>query len=132
MVLSKETIAVGTDMETIARFKDISSIQDHCFFERVYLPSELSYCFAQEDPSPFLALCFTAKESVVKALSSCTDEVIDYQKIEILFDNRLRPEVRLHQPFVSNLTIQLNVSYTEKYAMAFVLILREDCRGQVA
>jgi holo-[acyl-carrier protein] synthase len=60
-------IRVGIDLENIKRFDLIQKGRKRAFYQRVYTPAERS---AYGTDPVALALCFTAKEAVAKALGT--------------------------------------------------------------
>lgn len=50
---SFEPLALGCDVESVARFADKAS--QPAFLARVYAPDEIAYCCARANPAPHLA-----------------------------------------------------------------------------
>ena len=57
----------GTDIETIDRFRKFKNRNDS-FLKKVFTSEELKYCFSHQDAAPHLAVRFSGKEAMIKAL----------------------------------------------------------------
>ena len=58
--------AIGVDIESISRFKNLKRDKSRHFLEKIFTQNELNYCFSKKVPSPHLAVRFAAKEAAEK------------------------------------------------------------------
>lgn len=115
-------ISVGIDVEEIARFKNKNLVNDAKFFELIYTPKELEYCFAKAYPAKHLAVRYCAKEAVVKALSFYNIKDVLYNEIEVCKKTAGMPFIKLFK--YPTLTIKVSLSHSRKTACASVLIIK--------
>lgn len=107
--------AIGVDMEEISRFSKNKYEERRSFYERIFSTREIQYCMNKSDPYPHFTARFCAKEATLKALKNKRIKMTD---IEVIVKNN-KPALSLpstHNAFVS-------LSHTEKYAIAFVIIV---------
>ncbi|MBW2988646.1 holo-ACP synthase, partial [Candidatus Woesearchaeota archaeon] len=103
-------LAVGVDIEAIARFKGVSKN----FLNRVFTKQELEYCQAKGKPEQHLAARFAAKEAVIKAFGWLGLEV-HHKEIEILNKPNGAPYVNLKG---HELEVRLSISHSQEFAIA--------------
>ena len=106
---------IGLDLVEISRFKRFSDRKDHTALIKIFLPSEISYCFGFKDPSPHLAGLFAAKEAVSKALGIAK---FPFSEIEISHSSSGKP-VAFHKG--KALVISISISHTRSVAAAIAL-----------
>ena len=81
-------ISLGADIENIDRFAKLDLKKDRIFFNKIYTPAEIKYCFSKSNPDQHLAARFAGKEAVIKLISSLNKK-IPYKQIEILNNKKL-------------------------------------------
>ncbi|HHS96453.1 MAG TPA: holo-[acyl-carrier-protein] synthase [Chloroflexi bacterium] len=121
-------MVVGVDLVEIPRVERMLARYGERFLERVFTPGEILYARGR---APELAARFAAKEAVAKALGvgmrMLSPEGIGWREVEVLGDQRGRPEVYLHGRAAERarelgLTEwAISLSHTREYAVAFVV-----------
>lgn len=79
-----EMIGIGTDIEEVQRFENMSEPSFTAFLKRNFTKNELDYCLSKDAPAPHLAARYAGKEAVIKALFSLDITHIFYPTIEIV------------------------------------------------
>ena len=118
--------SVGTDIERIARFSKYSQNPADEFLKRVYTKNEINYCFSHKNPVQHLAVRFSAKEAVYKALSSMGIDDVHYSDIEIISNERGVPFVHLLSEEYDNLIFRLSMSHGNGNSLASVIVMKTD------
>ena len=113
--------AIGVDIESILRFKNLKRDKSRHFLEKIFTEDELNYCFSKKPPSPHLAVRFAAKEAVVKAVSSFRKEIPALNEIEISNNTRGFPMATL-----KGYKIKISLSHCEDKAIAFVVVEKNN------
>lgn len=118
----------GVDVELVANV----NVDNPTFLERNFTPTEIEYCLSQPDPHASFAGRWSAKEAVIKAVSSFNlDSPVAWQgagaalkDIEILPSASKAPRVVLHhaaQDVVAKAgvkEIKVSISHSGDYAVA--------------
>jgi len=120
-------IGIGVDIENTAQFKKRREKQDP-FWQRIFTPKEVEYCFSKKNPAPHLAARYAGKEAVIKALSNLNKidlNYTDYKNIEIFNEKNGMPCVKLNGLNSKDLIINISLSHCEDKALAFVIILKK-------
>lgn len=117
-------IATGVDIEDISRFEKYSSDKNAAFIERIFSTTEIEYCFSCKNPAPHLAVRFSAKEAVYKALSSLEINDIQYSDIEIYNVNNGVPKVRILKNGFENYEFRLSLSHGNGCSLASVIVIK--------
>lgn len=107
--------SIGVDMEEISRFSRNKYGKKKSFYRKIFSHSEIKYCLSKSNPYPHFAVRFCAKEATLKALSN---NKISLSDIEVIIKNK-KPILNL--PHGNHGLVSL--SHTNKYAIAFVMIL---------
>ena len=128
MIGHMKNFAVGTDIESIGRFKKIDRIKDRFFLDKIFTEDELGYCFSGQKSASRLTARFSGKEAVIKALSSIGRNNISYKEIEIINDNSGVPRVKVNKANFNNLQIYLSLSHSKDNAIAFAAIMEVSRR----
>jgi len=124
-------IGIGTDLVEVSRIEKLV-LESHGFKERVFSPSEISYCESGKNRFERFAARFAAKEAFAKALGIGIFGVIPMYALEVRHGDNHKPYL-----FISNLffekvpqlncsRIHLSISHTEHYATATVVIESGD------
>lgn len=117
-------ISTGTDIEEIARFEKYE-IGKARVLEKIFTPSEIEYASSKARPSQHLAVRFSAKESIIKALSSFEVKGLLLKDIEIYHDENSSPCVRILKPEFERFSFKLSLSHCNEYAVAYVIAFKE-------
>ena len=75
--LDLRRIGIGTDIESVDRFKKLDRSEHRIFLERVFTREEIDYSYSKDSPAAHLAARFAAKEAAVKALSTFTKKPME-------------------------------------------------------
>jgi holo-[acyl-carrier protein] synthase len=118
----------GIDIVEVQRMAGIIARRGNRFLERVFTPGEVAYCHKRALPAMHYAARFAAKESLLKSLGIGLGMGLSLQEIEVLSDQRGKPEVRLlgraegmlHRLGVS--VAHLSLSHTRHSATAVVIL----------
>jgi len=116
-------IRAGVDIIEVGRIDQSILRHGERFFNRFFTAQEL---IDAEGRTPALATRFAAKEAVAKALG-CGIGDVGWKEIEILRDDRHRPEVVLHgaaQALAEALGLtewSVSLSHTHEHAVALVI-----------
>lgn len=117
-------IATGVDIEDISRFEKYSSDKSTAFVKRIFSENEINYCFSFKNPSPHLAVRFSAKEAVYKALSALQTENITYSDVEIYNTDNGVPKIRILKKGFENYDFRLSLSHGSGCAIASVIVIK--------
>ena len=86
---------IGTDIVNIKRMEKSLKKNGKVFKDRIFSKSEIIYCDKKNNPYPFYAKRFAAKEALSKALGTGIRKGINFRDIEILNDNFGKPSIIL-------------------------------------
>ena len=111
-------LGIGTDIEDIERFKNLSRSKNKSFLEKIFSSQELDYCFSKKDPAPYLAAGFCAKEATIKAL----DAKLNYRDINIFRTQGKAPVVKISPEKIKGISVYLSMSHSKDKAIAFALV----------
>ena len=117
---------IGVDIEKIARFRNLRRESDGAFLNRIFTPNELDYCFSKTAPGPHLAARFSGKEAILKALSYLTRRMPESNEIEILNEERGKPNASINNNNFKNIQIFLSFSHCEDAAIAFSIVMEVE------
>ncbi|HCP22718.1 MAG: holo-[acyl-carrier-protein] synthase [SAR202 cluster bacterium] len=121
-------LSTGVDIIEIPRIKQVLDRYGQRFLKRVFTPQEIDYCRGR---APNLAGRFAAKEATMKALGTGVRGV-GWKDIEVVRADSGAPSVKLHGRAASRAErlqvteISLSISHSREYAVAFVVVQRED------
>ena len=87
---------IGVDVVQIPRIRTVLDRWGDRFLNRVYTKREIEYCLRRKNPSTHLAVRFSAKEAVLKALGSGYAEGVRWKDIEVTRHASGRPGIQLH------------------------------------
>ncbi len=116
---------IGVDIVEIARIAQLMDKHGQRFLNRCFTQDEQNYCLRYEDPCPYLAVRYAAKEAVAKALGSGIGEFLSWTDIEVTRRPSGEPGIKLSEKAVEifgDLTIYLSVSHEKAYAIAQVVV----------
>ena len=86
---------LGTDIVNINRLEKILKKNKDTFKTRVFSKNEILYCDKKNNPAPFYAKRYAAKEALSKALGTGIRKGINFKDIEILNNNFGKPSIKL-------------------------------------
>ncbi len=118
-------ITCGTDIIEIDRIKQSIETMGNKFLERVYTKKEIEYCENKKiQKYQHYAARFAGKEAVFKAISEYLNDKysIGWKDIEILNDDRGKPEVKLLMEIKEIDQIDISISHCKLYALANVIV----------
>ena len=75
---------LGTDIVNIKRLEKVLKNRKNSFKTRVFSRKEILYCEKKNNPAPFYAKRYAAKEALSKALGTGIRKGIYFKEIEIL------------------------------------------------
>lgn len=112
---------IGTDIESVARFRAMGEALLHGAEARLFFPDEHAYCAARRDPYPHFAARWCAKEAVVKAAAPYVKLTV--RQVEVVGGGKAPPQVRLHKPLPRGLALafSLSLAHTREWAIATAL-----------
>ena len=116
--------SIGTDIEDISRFDKYAKDQNEPFVQRIFTENEIEYCFSFKNPAPHLAVRFSAKEAVYKALCSLGLANIEFSQIKIFNEKNGVPKVRLLKEVAENLDFRLSLSHGNGNSLASVFVIK--------
>jgi holo-[acyl-carrier protein] synthase len=116
---AQRTFAVGNDLVHIENFK--LSLND-LFKNKVYTPSEITYCESFGDSIQRYASTWAAKEAVYKAIKQLDPASIGWKKIEIIRAKKAGIPTVVLPEHLKNLEVSLTISHDAEYAWALALI----------
>jgi holo-[acyl-carrier protein] synthase len=130
---------VGLDLVSVSRFRGSLDRWGRRLLDRLFTPSEQSYCLSKGRPEIHLAGRFAAKEALMKAIGTGFARGIRFSDIEILPAGGGPPKIALHgQALVISYASQLSefhlsITHSGDYAAACVIatgVESEDPHGQ--
>jgi len=116
---AQRTFAVGNDLVHIENFK--LSLND-LFKNKVYTPSEITYCESFDDSIQRYASTWAAKEAVYKAVKQLDPSSLGWKKIEIMRAKKAGMPTVVLPEHLKNLEVSLTISHDAEYAWALALI----------
>ncbi len=121
---------LGTDIVEVGRIAAVYAKFGERFVNRVFLPNEIAYCLAHNQPAPFLAVRFAAKEAISKAFGTGIGAELGWHDMEISRLNSGAPVVLLHGLGLTLLKkrnasgVLISMSHTDKFATATAILCR--------
>ena len=114
---------VGIDIEEIKRFREKPFPKNISFYKKIFTDLEIEYCNKKHDPYIHFMGKFTAKEAVIKAVSSVMKLTIS--QIEIINNGDGSPQVSILGQDGKNLSqsIKISISHTNDHAAAVAIAI---------
>lgn len=114
-------LGLGNDIIEIARIA--ASIEEfgEKFYQKLFTEKEIAYCLSHKKPEMRFAGRFAAKEALSKALGTGFGEKLHWHDLEILNNEKGRPEVFLSKKLKRKLgytTFLITISHCNTYAIA--------------
>ena len=118
---------IGTDIVEVSRIKSMIDRYGRRFLNKIFTDKEITYCEQKHVSSIHYAGKFSAKESVIKAVSHLSlSQSFSYRDVEIT--NNINPNypiveikkknLKLAKPF----DINLSISHTDDYATSVAIL----------
>ncbi|HEX2580016.1 MAG TPA: holo-ACP synthase [Rhabdochlamydiaceae bacterium] len=111
-------LGVGNDIIEIDRVKEAIETQGDRFIKKLFTKREQAYCKKFNDPIPHYAARFSAKEAIVKALGVGFGEMAAYHDIEIINNDKGKPEVFFSDVLNSHFNhpeVLISISHCKNY-----------------
>ena len=86
---------LGTDIVNVKRLEKILKKKNKAFKTRIFSKNEILYCDKKNNPYPFYAKRYAAKEAFSKALGTGIRKGINFKDIEISNNNHGKPYINL-------------------------------------
>jgi len=118
---------IGVDIIDIPRIKKMVD-KGSRFFEKIFSETETCYCRSKYRQEVHFAARFAAKEAFFKAMGTGWRGGMKWQDISVENDPLGKPEIKLSGKTLENFKknqfkhINLSISHTGDYAVAFVVI----------
>ncbi len=116
--------SVGVDLIEIERVEKLIEKYGNKFINRIYTNVEIEYCSQKKDKGSFAAR-FATKEAVFKATGLGLGKSMSWRDVEVINDERGKPEVRLYgktAEILLNRKIHLSLSHSKDSAIAMVVV----------
>jgi len=116
---------IGVDVVDVQRMKTIIAEQGTAFIERVFTPTEISYCQSKQNPEQHFAARFAAKEAVSKAMQIGWSGIFRWKDVEVVNQPSGAPKILLYHAAASSLrqsSVHLSLSHTENTVVALAVI----------
>ncbi|NQT45940.1 MAG: holo-ACP synthase [Candidatus Omnitrophica bacterium] len=114
---------IGTDIESIDRFRRLDPANNSIFLNKVFTKNELNYCFSKEKAASYLAVRYAGKEAIVKALGGMDKPSLNYKDIEILNKENEIPVTRINNKDFRDLRVYVTLSHCNDKAIAFAIVM---------
>ena len=128
--MTESVLGIGVDLVENDRMQEMITRWGHRFLDKVFLPSEQSYCEEKAMPGRHYAGRFAVKESVSKASGTGLGPHLGLLDIEVVRNHATgAPSVRLSaraRAWATSLgvgRVLVSLSHTHHYAMAQALLL---------
>ncbi len=118
---------IGVDIIDIVRVKKMVD-KGRRYIETLFTPDEMDYAEERHRKEEHYAARFAAKEAFFKAIGTGWRNGMKWTEIEIQNDDLGKPDISLSGKTLEifkekgNSTINLSLSHTKEYAVAFVVI----------
>ena len=119
----------GTDIVEICRIERLIEKYSAHFLEKVFTPSEITYCSKMANPAIHFAGRWAAKEAFYKALPISCQKHSNWKSIEIIKAEAGKPQIQICTNILCNslekagITVyHLSISHERKYCIASVIL----------
>jgi len=113
-------IGIGIDIVDVEKFEKIKFEKKRKFYEKIFLPSEISYCLKYKNPYERFAGKFAIKEATVKAINE-NIQLLDIETVHV----KSKPNIKIKKS-KKKYQFQVSVSHEKKIAVAVVISFEED------
>ena len=121
-----ETFGIGVDIENIDRFRNLNTINNNSFLNKIFTKNELGYCFSKKNPAQHLAARYAGKEAIIKALTSIGKRNLNYNSVEISHNGNKVPIARINNKNYQNLQVYISLSHCKDKSIAFAAVIEDD------
>jgi len=108
-------IGIGIDIADVEKFEKIKFEKKPKFYEKIFLPSEISYCLKYKNPYERFAGKFAIKEATIKAINE-NIQLLDIETIHI----KSKPSIKIKKS-KKKYQFRVSVSHDKKIAVAVVI-----------
>jgi len=122
-------VAVGIDIAEVSRTKQAVERWGHRFLNKVFTPSEISFCRNRANCYQAYASRFAAKEAVSKCLGTGFRRGVSPKMIEIVDNEQSRPAIRLYgraEEIGAGHVFHLSLSHEKDFVVAVAVMERSD------
>jgi len=122
-------LGIGNDIIEVARIAESIEKFGDKFLDKLFTQKEKAYCKKHRNFPVRVAGRFCAKESIAKALGTGFGEDLAWLDLEIINNERGKPEVVFSPKLAARLegtSIQLSISHCNSYAAAVALWSKVD------
>ncbi|NMC05031.1 MAG: 4'-phosphopantetheinyl transferase superfamily protein [Candidatus Lokiarchaeota archaeon] len=120
---------IGVDIESIDRLRKMDVDLRPSFMEKILAVDEMQGLDTSVmDPDRQVMSRFSAKEAIMKALSSTGIKNVHYHDIVIRHDEDGTPRVELSHPRYKGIEVKLSVSHSAGLIIAFAIATRGPFR----
>jgi holo-[acyl-carrier protein] synthase len=118
---------IGTDIIEVARIGEMAA-RGRQYLETIFTEKEIEYCESKARKSQHYAVRYAAKEAALKALSIGWRDGLGFCEIEVLDDERGKPQVFVHgkvKALFEQLQIKqtsISLSHSKESAIAVVIL----------
>ena len=117
---------VGTDIESIGRFRKLNRAEHKSFLNRIFTKNELDYCFSKKMHASCLAARYAGKEAIAKALGSMGKASPEYKRLEIFNNEKGAPIAAINDTDFRKVQLHISLSHCEDKAIAFAVAIEVD------
>ncbi|MGA3294638.1 MAG: holo-ACP synthase [Candidatus Acidiferrales bacterium] len=120
-------VGLGLDIAEVDRIEAAIRRHGAPFLERLYTPSEVTYCESHKDKFERYAARFAAKEAAMKALGTGWSRGVRWRDIEVAREPSGKPTIRLEgvaQQIAQRMgvkNISLSITHSGNLALAQVI-----------
>jgi len=121
-------LGIGIDIIEVERIASSYERFGERFLKRILHPNEIAYCLSHNQPAPFLAARFAAKEAISKAFGTGIGAQLGWQDMEIGKKESGEPYVILHGAGETLLrqraarVVLISLSHTQQHATAVAVL----------
>ncbi|MCH9631852.1 MAG: Holo-[acyl-carrier-protein] synthase [Chlamydiae bacterium] len=112
---------IGTDILEVLRFKKVLEKHSKRLIQRLFSVEEYEYCLKHKDATAHLAVRFSAKEAIAKALGCGFGKNLSFKDIVIDKEPNGRPTVKFSKRAMEkfqNPQVKVSMSHCQKYVTA--------------
>lgn len=117
-------LGLGVDIVSVPRIR--KALKNKKFKNKIFTPSEITYCQKRKSPEIYYAARFAAKEAVKKALAGKLKKIA-WQEIEIAHNTDSSPKINLSPAVkkkLKNPKILITLSHTHELAVAVAYLIK--------
>lgn len=116
--------SIGIDLIEIERIEKLLERYGDKFMKRIFTEVEIEYCSKKKDKGSFAAR-FATKEAVFKATGLGLAKGMTWKDVEVINDERGKPEVRLYgktAELLVNKTIHISISHSKDASISIIVV----------